>query len=386
MSSKKILAFTGIRSDYDLMSGLYKKIHNDPNLELGLIVSGAHLSPTYGYTVQNIEKDGLPIVARIESLIDSNSKRSRIKSASILLQNCIDIVSNFSPDLIIYPGDREDVIVGGLVGTYMGIPTIHFFGGDHSTDGNVDNPIRHATSKLSSLHFVTHESHKQRLISMGETEEKIYVVGNPALDKFINTPIRTKRNILDQLGCSKWDGDYALMIFHPIMGYEEKSGEFFEEILSVLKEKNIKTLVSYPNSDAGNRRIINVIDKYKNDENFYFYKNLDRITFINLFRNATFMIGNSSAGLLEAPTIPLGVVNVGERQKGRLAAENVIFVDQGKENIRRGIREVCSEHFQKKLKMIISPYGEEDSIEKAYKVIKEVNLNEYQRKWEDPLK
>lgn len=384
MFTRKILAFSGIRSDYDLLSGLYKRINNDPTFSLGLIVSGAHLSETYGYTVKHIEADNLPILAKIESLLDSNSKSSRLKSASICMQNCLHTVEAFNPDVIIFPGDREDVIVGALVGAYLEIPTVHFFGGDHACDGNVDNSVRHAVSKLSSLHFVSHPSHKERLLKIGEPANRIFVIGSPALDKFKNTEHIVKTELLSRMGKTDWT-DYGLLIFHPILGYEERAGKYFEEILISLKKYGIRTFVSYPNSDAGNKEIINVIEKYKQDEQFCFYKNLERELFVNLMRNATLMIGNSSAGLFEAPMIPLGVVNVGHRQKGRLAAENVVFVDQGIKNICTGIETVMNSQFQGRLKGITSPYGLGDSIDKAYDLLKKLDFELYRYKPEDPI-
>jgi GDP/UDP-N,N'-diacetylbacillosamine 2-epimerase (hydrolysing) len=384
MSIKKILAFTAIRSDYDLMSGIYKKIQLDPEMELGLIVSGAHLSDTYGNTVKYIEQDGVEILARIECLIDSNTPASRVLSASILLQSCIHTVQQFNPDLIIYPGDREEVMVGALIGSYLRIPTAHFFGGDHAADGNADNPVRHAVSKLSSLHFVSHPQHKERLLKMGETERRIFVIGNPALDRFIQAPCIEKKELLAKMDRSHWS-DYALLIFHPILGGESQAGEYFSEILLTLKRRGIKTFVSYPNVDAGNKDIIEVIEKFTCDENFCFYKSLERALFINLMKNALFMIGNSSSGLLEAPSIPLGVVNVGNRQRGRLAAENVIFVDQGVSNIESGISKVLDLTFKENLSNIKSPYGEGNSVNKAMDLLKRINFRDFQSKWEDPL-
>jgi GDP/UDP-N,N'-diacetylbacillosamine 2-epimerase (hydrolysing) len=169
------------------------------------------------------------------------------------------------------------------------------------------------------------------------------------------------------------------------LGHEEKSGQYFEEILLALKEKHLKAFVSYPNTDAGNKQSIAVIKKYETDTSFTFFKNLERNLFINLIRHATLMIGNSSAGLFEAPMIPLGVVNVGERQRGRLAAENVVFVDQGIENIKSGIDQVLSEEFQKCLKNIKSPYGDGKSVKKAFNLIKSVKLEQIKYKTEDPL-
>jgi GDP/UDP-N,N'-diacetylbacillosamine 2-epimerase (hydrolysing) len=382
--SIKIVAFTGIRSDYSLMSDVYKEINKNPFFEIGLIVSGAHLSQTYGYTVSEIEKDGLNIVEKIESLIDSNSRASRLKSMSILLQNCISSVERFNPDLIIYAGDREDVMVGSLVGAYLGIPSIHFFGGDHAEDGHLDNPVRHATSKLASLHFVIHEEHKKRLLSLGEPENRIRVVGNPALDKFLNTKPMLLEDVTKVMNRPSWK-NYALTIYHPMPGQETRAGEDFEEILLSLKQKGIKSFVSFPNVDAGNKSIIQKIEKFQDDRDFCFYKNLNRDLFINVMRNASFMIGNSSAGLLEAPFIPLGAINVGLRQSGRKSDGNVVFVENGINNISKAIDIVQSGEFQEGLKHVTSSFGDGTTVSKVINIMKEINFKKFVYKFEDPL-
>ncbi len=381
---KKILAFTGIRSDYDLLSGIYRKLQENSSIELRLVVSGAHLSCRFGYTVTHIEKDNIPILCKIESLIDSDTKSSRIQSASLLIQGCIHTVMQYSPDVIIYAGDREDALVAALIGAYANIPTVHFFGGDHATDGNVDNPVRHAISKLSSIHFVIHECHLKRLLAIGEEKERIHVVGNPALDRFENVPYIPKKELMIRFE-KKWE-EYAVLIHHPILGYEDKAGIYFEEILIALKQKNVKAFVSYPNIDAGNRKTIETINKYEKDRDFFFFKNFDRNVFINLMRNASFMIGNSSSGIIEAAIIPLGVVNVGERQKGRLSSVNVIFVDQGIENIKTAIDRVLSEEFQINLKKTESIYGDGNSIASIVEKIITIDFSQYTFKTKDPLK
>jgi len=387
MSTKKIIAFTGIRSDYDLLSGLYKRLASDSEIQFGLIVEGAHLSPSYGYTVKYIEEDNLPILAKIESLFDSNSRSSRIKSASVLLQCVLHTVEHFDPDLIIYAGDREDALIGALIGAYLGIPTIHFFGGDHAKDGNVDNPVRHAISKLSSVHFVSHQSHVERLLKIGEPKNRIFCIGSPALDKFTEEHNMGKKELLRELGMPQWE-DYAIVIFHPILGDEESSAAAFNKILSVLREMNIKAFVSYPNVDAGNRNIINLIEEiiqHDSEQAFYFYRSLPRSIFVNLMRHALFLIGNSSSGIIEAPIIPLPAINVGRRQMGRYQAGNVVFVDEEEEEIRRAIREVLSREFRRKLKSVGSPYGDGKSVERAFNLIKSLDFTRYKYKKEDPL-
>lgn len=383
-NKKKILAFTGIRSDYDLLSSLYFKLNQDPTIDFRLIVAGAHLSETYGRSIREIEKDQLPILAAIETLLDSNSHSSRIKSAAILIQDCLHSVVQFSPDVILYAGDREDTIVGGLIGSYLGIPTVHFFGGDHASDGHVDHPIRHATSKLSSIHFVAHTTHRDRLIKIGEAPNRIFLIGSPAIDKFKNEITMTRKELLTNLDRHHWE-KYALVIFHPHPNEAELAGQQFEQILCTLKRLGLKAFVGAPNSDAGNRSILEVIRHYNQDPSFCFYKNLDRTLFVNLMRNAEVLIGNSSAGLYEAPAIGLPVVNVGLRQKGRLASENVIFVESEEDSIQTGITAALDPSFKKKIQLMESPYGDGNSSEKAYQLLKSIEFSQFKLKTEDPL-
>ncbi len=380
----RILAFTGIRSDYDLMSGVFRALRDDPQFDISLIVSGAHLSPTYGLSVRNIEADEIPILCRIESLLDSNSSSGRLKSAAILLQGCLPIVEAHAPDLILYAGDREDVIVGALTGAYLRIPTVHFFSGDHASDANVDNPVRHAASKLSTFHFVTHPSHAQRLQRMGEPPERIRIVGNPALDRFVSTPPMTREELLASLSKTEWQR-YALIIYHPILGEEEQAARHFEQVLSAVEESGLPAFVNYPNVDAGSREIIAAMERWQAHEGFTFFKNLSSEQFVNLMRHAEVLVGNSSAGILEAPLLPLAVVNVGSRQRGRLAADNVIFVDQDPDAIRQGIEQALSEEFQQRLRHVVSPYGRGDSVQKVINALRDLPAQQLLNKTEDPL-
>lgn len=383
-TSRRYLAFTGIRSDYDLLSGVYRQLHAADDTEIGLIVSMAHMSNTYGRTVRFVEDDGLPIVAKIEALLDSDSPSGRVKSAAILLQSCIHSVVAFSPDAVIVAGDREDALVGAILGVYLGLPVLHFFGGDHATDGNVDNPVRHAVSKLASAHFVTHEQHRERLLRMGEPDFRIQVVGNPALDRFREEEAWDRTRLLSEMGEPEWER-YALVIFHSIQGREDASSQDIENILDVLRELNLPAFISAPNSDAGGRAILKAIERYKDGDACHAYSNLSRPQFVNLMRHAAVMVGNSSAGLLEAPVIPLGVVNVGDRQRGRLSAENVCFVGTCKEEIRNGINIVLGDEFQYHLNTTTSSYGDGHSVSRIVEVLRTMDPSALPEKAEDPL-
>lgn len=382
---KKIIAFTAIRSEYDLLSGVYKLLSDDQDIDFRLIVSGSHLSKNFGYTVSDIEKDNIPILARIETLINSDSKASRIKSASILLQNAIDIVCGFSPDLIIYAGDREEVPVAALIGGYLEIPTIHFFGGDHAADSHIDNSVRHATSKLSTAHFVSNEEHSKRLIKMGEASYRVFNIGSVALDKYKNESIIPRADLLKKFNVSNLFNKFAIVIFHPVPKERKKSAEIFENILQVLESKNIQAFVSFPNIDPGNSEIIGVIDKYRTNDNFLFYKNQPRNIFISIYRHAEFIIGNSSSGILESASIPIPAINVGYRQTGRLGNNNVLFVDGDSKAIDNAVNTVCTDVFKEKIKNIRNIFGDGDSSRKAYELIKDKDFSSLVYKNEDAL-
>lgn len=383
---KKILAFTSIRSDYDLMSPLYALLHKDKDIDFKIIVSGAHLSHAFGYSIEQIKKDGFEILLEIETLLNSDTEVSRVKSASFLLQNSVEIISKFKPDLMIFAGDREDVLMYAMIGGYLNIPTIHVFAGDHVEDGYIDNPIRHATSKLSTAHFVTLEEHKKRLVRMGENSKRVFEIGNISLDKFVSykpmskEQIKQNFNLIDNFDC------FSLMIFHPVTEEIEKVDQYFENILKNLEQRNINTFVSYPNVDPGNQKLFKVIDKYKNNKNFIFYKNLERDVFMSIYKHSKFIIGNSSSGICEAASLKIPAINVGLRQTGRHADENVIFCGTGFEEIGASLDKALSQDFLEKLKRLKNSYGDGDSAQRAYEIIKSVDFKSMTAKVEDPLK
>ena len=383
---KKILGITGIRSDYDLMSSLYKLLAKTSDVDLKLLVGGAHLSKTYGYSINLIKNDGIPILMSVESLIDGDSPSSRIKTASIMLQNVIDCVVSWSPNIIVYAGDREEVWIGALLGTYLGVPTVHFYGGDHTSTGHVDNPVRHATSKLSSAHFVAIEEHKSRLMAMGEDNRRIFVTGNLSLDNFVVQSGVSFVGLKNKIGLPSNIGDYAIVLFHPDPSETESPARFMENILNCLSEKGIFACVGYPNTDPSNREIIRVIEHFRDKPDVFVYQNLERNDFIALYKNARFIIGNSSSGILEAASIPLPAINVGVRQRGRLAGDNVVFCDGDKNSILSSIEFVESKEFRDALKFLKNLYGDGQSAKSALDILLSIDFNALRLKTEDPLK
>tara|TARA_B100001093_G_scaffold520294_1_gene614402 strand:- start:23679 stop:24836 length:1158 start_codon:yes stop_codon:yes gene_type:complete len=382
----KIIGFTAIRSDYDLLSPLYKLLSMDEEINFKLIVSGAHLSKKFGYTYSLIKKDKIPVLATVKTLSSENNLKSRIKSGAKLLEKGVDLVSDFQPDLMIYAGDREEVIVASLIGGYLEIPTMHFYGGDHVSDSHIDNPVRHATSKLSTFHMVSCEEHFNRIKKMGELKERIHNIGSVALDKFKNEKTFSKKELKKLFKINKGFERFAVLIFHPIPKERNKSAIIFENILKSLTDNQINAFVSYPNIDPGCSEIIDVIEKYKNSKFFIFYKNQPRKIFLSIYKNSCFIIGNSSSGILESASFSIPAINVGYRQTGRGANQNVIFCDDSILEINKAIEHSLSSPFQNKLKNIKNIYGDGNSSEKALQIIKKTNLKSLLFKDEDILK
>lgn len=374
----KILAITGARSEFDLLSTLYDKMHDDNFFNFKIVVTGAHLSETFGKTINGIEKKKYPIADTIYNLIDTDEKIGRIISLGNQIPAFAQTFQREKPDLIIVAGDREEAISVSMTGAYMDIPVAHFFGGDIAKDGNIDNSTRYATSKFSHIHFVTLEAHKQTLIKMGEEENRIFVVGNPAIDNIISTPILERKTLSKNIGFDITTDEYLVLIKHPIITEVDDQKYQMELILNSILESNIKCLINYPNSDAGNREIINVIDKYVSKyDSLFTFKNLDRLNYVNLLRNATSLIGNSSSGLLEAPSFNLPAINIGSRQRGRISAENVIFIEHDKNDIKNAIETVRNDaSFKAKVEKCVSPYGNGDTTDKVLNVLKNLKIDQ----------
>jgi UDP-hydrolysing UDP-N-acetyl-D-glucosamine 2-epimerase len=382
----KVLALTSIRSEYDLMSPLYSLLRDDPEIDFRLLVGGAHMSHSFGYGRQYIEDDGYEVLLDIESLVDSDSASSRLKSAANLLIGSIDIVRKFSPDLILYAGDREEVMIGALLGGYLSIPSVHFYGGDHATDGHIDNPIRHAVSKLSTSHFVIHDEHRKRLLAIGEPESRIFNIGSIALDKFVLENSVEGAEVVKKLAGIHSDIPCALVIYHPIDDESGMSDVIIGNIIESLASRGFFCFVGMPNTDPGNQKIVRKLNELNSDnEKIYLFSSLSRENFVALFKHVNLIVGNSSAGLLESASIPIPAVNVGMRQRGRLCGENVIFVGVERREIQGGIDRAISSDFREGISDMNNPYGSGHSALKAYSLIKETDFRSRLKKTEDPL-
>ena len=370
MRKRKVLGVTGIRSEYDIMSSVFSAIQDHPDLDLELIVTGAHLSQSYGYTVQEIKKDGFRIADEIESLINGDQLSSRVKGLAFQLQGMVQTVARLRPDFLLVLGDREESISTALLGAYMNIPVAHVAGGDRVV-GNVDDQVRHAVTKLSHIHFVTNQESYDRIIKLGEQDFRVFNTGNPGLDRLLQVPQLSRRELSESLNFEiGLDEPIVLLIQHVISTETDDAYYQMKQSLEAIKMLGIKTIISYPNSDAGGQQIIKAIEEYKEIPFIYAAPNIPRFEFVNIMRMAGCMLGNSSAGILEAPLLKLPVINVGNRQKGRLHAENVQFVPHDVNAICAALNKALfDKSYREEIKQCVNPYGDGHASEKIAEIL-----------------
>jgi GDP/UDP-N,N'-diacetylbacillosamine 2-epimerase (hydrolysing) len=358
MTKRQVLAITGIRSEYFLQRSIFRAIMDHPDLELSLIVTGAHLAPLHGYTVKAIEADGFPIAEKIESLIYSDRDAARLKGAAAQLQVLAHIVDARRPDWLLVPADREEAFTLAMCGAYLGLPMAHYGAGDRAV-GNVDDMVRHAVSRLAHLLLTTHEAARERLIQAGEQEWRVHNVGHAGLDRIAGAPAQTDQELADWLGIPKFDRPFIVVIQHPLSSEWENAGEQMRETLEAAVELGYDTFVSYPNSDPGSSQIINVIEEYKSHPKLHEFRNIPDGPFVNLLRGASMLMGNSSLGLLEAPFLQLPVINVGNRQTSRSHAQNVFFVPADRRKIVQQARAILDdEETKRRVLNCENPFGD----------------------------
>lgn len=377
VKKRKILGVTGIRSEYDIMSSVFQAIVDQPNLDLELIVTGAHLSSQYGNTLDLIVQDGFKIADRIESLINGDKNSSRLKGLAVQLNGMVQTVERVRPDFILVLGDREESMTAGIVGAYLNIPVAHIAGGDRAL-GNVDDLVRHAVTKLSHLHFVTNQESYDRVIKLGEQPFRVFNTGNPGLDRLLKEPVLSCVELSERLAFKIEDGEPLILLIQHVISTETDLAYFqMSQTLEAIKQLGVKTILIYPNSDAGGQQIIKAIQEYKNLPFLHIAKNIPRAEFVTIMRNAKCMLGNSSAGILEAPMLKLPVVNVGNRQKGRLHAENVQFVPHDKDAICTAVkRALYDKEYQAQVAQCSNPYGDGNSSNKIAEIMATIPLDE----------
>ncbi|SFX01110.1 MULTISPECIES: UDP-N-acetylglucosamine 2-epimerase [unclassified Pseudomonas] len=363
--ASKVAVFTGTRAEYGLLYWLMKDIENNPSLDLKVIVSGMHLSPEFGETWKQIAHDGFEIDAKVEMLLSSDTAVGVVKSMGLGLLGFAEALERLAPDILVVLGDRFEALAIVQAALIMKIPVAHIHGGE-ITEGAYDDAIRHAISKMAALHFVAAEPYRQRVIQMGEDPARVFNVGAVGLDHVKRGEFLSLEALSQSLDF-QIERPFMLVTYHPVTLAEEDPEQSFCALLGALDSfPDHQVIITYPNADNGGRSIISLIEKYAalNPDRVLAVPSLGFKRYLSILQYASVVVGNSSSGIIEVPSFGLPTVNIGSRQKGRLAAETVIPCEPSASSIRQAISLALSEGFSDMCKHAENPYGQGDASRK----------------------
>lgn len=378
MSKKKIFFISGKRGGYDAMLPLSKMFLKKKNLIYKILVTDQHLKKEFGSTFKMVEREiGKQNVIKIKTFQKTSHVKDRLYSFSNLMKKLSNILLIEKPDLVILYGDRGESLISAFVCNNLNIPISHFQGGDLS--GNLDEKFRHAISKLSDLHFASNLWSRKRLIQLGENPNRVFNVGDSHIDALKSKKVLKKEIMLEKYPFID-SMNYCILLFHPDGTSFNKNLKYINIILNTLINLKLHTICIYPCTDIGYEAIIKKIDLIASKNSYFLvYKNIPYHDFISLLKYCKFLIGNSSAGIIETPYLKIPCINLGHRQKNRLTSENVIHCNINKKNILKAINKSQSKSFKNKLLKIKKYYGNGRSYKKSFSIIlkniKKINVN-----------
>ena len=370
---KAICIVTATRAEYGLLKSVILKLQSKKDFEVRLAVTGAHLSPEFGLTYCEIEKDGIPIDKKIEMLMSSDTPPAISKSMALGLIGFADYFSESKPDGILLLGDRYEMLAVACAAMNEGIPIIHLHGGE-TTEGAVDEVIRHALTKMSYLHLTSTETYRRRVIRMGEAPGRVFCVGALGVENAMHTKLLEKTDLEKALQMDL-DAPYAIVTFHPVTLEKDSTKTQAIALLEALEEfPDWKFIITKANADKGGRIINQMLDSYAlNHKNTKIYDSLGMVRYLSALKYSRMVIGNSSSGLIEAPAFHVPAVNIGDRQKGRIQPDSVINCLPEKKDILNAMKKADDARFRQGLVNMPNPYGDGRTSEKIIRIL-ETNL------------
>lgn len=368
----KIAVFTGTRAEYGLLYWLLKDIQQDPELELQLLVSAMHLSPEFGMTYQQIEADGFTITEKVEMLLSSDSAVGTAKSIGLGVLGFADALERMKPDVLVVLGDRFEALAVTQAAMILRIPIAHIHGGE-ITEGAYDDAIRHAITKLSLLHFTSTEAHRNRVIQLGEHPSRVFNVGAVGLDHLQRSKMLSVAELSASLNF-KLEQPYFLVTYHPVTLASEPAKASFENLLTALDAfPQHQIILTYPNADDGGREIIPLLEAYAKQQpsRVLAIPSLGQQRYLSGVKYAAAVVGNSSSGIIEVPSFKVPTVNLGERQRGRLAAASVFSCPSNT----AAIIETLQLALKSDLSQVVNPYGKGKASEAILEQLKTADLS-----------
>lgn len=352
------------------MRSTLKTIQATRNLDLAIVATGMHLSPEFGSTIHEIERDGFMVATKVPSLRPEDTGAGMLRSFSRFLTNLIDILEDVRPAILLLLGDRWEMLAGAMAGAYMNILVAHVHGGEIS--GSVDEPNRQAITRFSHIHLVPNREHARVLKKIGEQTSRIHVVGAPGLDDIVS------HNYLDpSVVAKKYKVDrtqpLVLLVQHPVVTEWRSAGKQMEKTLAAIVDLGLQTIAIYPNADAGGRMMIEVMKRQAKRYPFiHLYRNIPRDEYLGIMAIANVIVGNSSSGIIEAASFHLPTVDIGSRQSGRILPANVLRADYNEREITSAVRTAISGEFRKKIGKLTNPYGDGRAAQRIGKILSKV--------------
>ena len=373
---KKICIVTGTRAEYGLLKPVIEKVNTSGAMELQLVVTGMHLSSEFGLTYREIEEDGYPITAKIEMLLSSDTAVGVTKSMGVALMGFADYFEGNRPDIVILLGDRYEIMMAAAAAMMARIPIAHIHGGE-TTQGAVDEAIRHSITKMSHLHFTTTHEYRNRVIQLGEQPSKVYNVGALGVENARTIVLMDKKTLEESLSLT-FQAPTILVTYHPVTLEDMTAERQFENILTVIeRHKEWQIIFTKANSDPNGRIINQMIDDFteKNSDRCTAFTSLGQVRYLSTLQFCNVVMGNSSSGIIEVPSFGVPTIDIGERQKGRISAESVIHCGNETADIEEALRIAMSSDFRNRIREQKNPYEGSHTSEQIVKIIEEA-LNE----------
>lgn len=378
--NRRICVVTGSRADYGLVRWVMEGIRKTPGLDLQVIATGMHLSPEFGLTYREIEKDGFVIDAKVDMKLESDTPAGLAKSMGLGLIGFGEALERLQPDVMLVLGDRFEMLPAVAAATVARIPVAHMHGGE-TTEGAFDEGIRHAITKMSHLHFVAAEEYRRRVVQLGEDPGRVFLVGGLGVDNIKKLTFLDRTQLESRLEFQLGPKN-LLITFHPVtLENATSSGQMAELLAALDAREETKLIFTMPNADTGGRALIDMIEAFVADHpNARAYTSLGQLVYLSCMRHVDAVVGNSSSGLTEAPSFGKGTINIGDRQQGRLKAESVIDCSPDRASIARAFDRLDSSAFQSALLNVRNPYGEGGASEQIVRVLKDYPLESILRK------
>lgn len=374
---RKICVVTGSRAEYGLLSGLMRAIKEDADLQLQVIATNMHLSPEFGLTYREIERDGFRIDKKVQMLLSSDTPNATTKSVGLAVIGFADAYEDLQPDLIVVLGDRFEILAAVAAALFFKIPVAHLHGGE-ITEGAYDDCIRHAVTKMSHLHFTSTEAYRQRVIQLGEQPARVFYVGAIGVENIKRVSLMSQEELEESIHF-KLEEKSLLVTYHPVTLENHTAVDQCRNLLEALDEfPDYKIIFTLPNSDTDGRVIIRLIHEYisLHPERCMATPSLGLQRYLSALKYVSAVVGNSSSGIIEVPSLGIPTLDIGDRQKGRIAADSVLHCGNDTASIISGLREVLSTEFREKAKRTVNPYEKEHTTQNIFNVISTYPLEE----------